>query len=889
MRVPKLTLPRFLSTVLLTCLSVNYLYSQSLKVDVTITEPSCGGSDGIVLITATGTPPYTYSVDGNLQNTGYFSGLRPGRYSLVVRDATSSFLSSVTLFTQTPPLLTATNVNNPSSCNGDGSVALSATGGTPPYQYSLYMDDNYQSSNVFTGLANGDYLFYVMDANGCIGTTKVNLRDYNCSMVVYAWVYSGYVSCEFPGFILVNGIYGGTPPYQYSIDGINFQSGNSFNNLAPGVYTITVKDATGFTRVNKIQMFDACRLDFTYVAVDAACKQHDGSITITARNGNPPYTYSIDGINYQPGNVFSGLASGNYTVTIKDAFNRTVSKGATVNDPCPQVSLAATGETCQLHDGTITASATKGTPPFQYSIDGVNFQTNNVFTGLDVGDYTITLKDALAFTSTATIKVHNACISVSAVATNSTCGNSNGSIVISVSNGTAPYQYSIDGVNFQPGNSFTGVGAGTYTVWARDVAGKINNTTITVNNTTGPQVNATSTPALCTNIEGTITISAVGGTTPYQFSIDNGATFSTSNVFSGLPRSDYVATVKDANGCLATQVVAVPITDNLLFNAGVNPTICEGSSTVFNCISNGNSFNWSPSTGLSNPSILNPSASPATTTTYNVVVSLGVCVKMESVTVFVKPAPVADAGNGTTICYGQSAQLSGAGGLSYNWTPVAYLSDAAIADPIVGHPSSTTTYALTVTDGNGCQSIQPSTVTISVTPPAKVFAGNDTSIVMDQPFSLQAKDVNNSGFTQYVWSPSFGLDNSAAQNPVALLDRNMTYTVMATTPQGCSGTDAINIKVYKGPEIYVPNAFSPNSDGHNDVLRATPVGIKEFKYFNIYNRWGQLVFSTKDPSRGWSGEISHVLQASGTFVWMAEGLDGKGNAVRRKGTVTLIR
>jgi gliding motility-associated-like protein len=732
----KLILSRFLAIVLLTCLSVNSIYSQSLSVNVSTTPATCGISDGTVTITATGIPPYTYSVGGIVQNSGYFTGLRPGLYSLEVSDGKSSYLSSVSITTQSPPLITAYTVSHPFGCKADGVVTLRVSSGTPPYEYSLELDANYQATNVFAGLAPGDYEFYVKDANGCIGSTKVALVDNNCPIVVYAWAYSSAVYCDVPGFIGISGVTGGTPPYEFSLDGINYQSSGNFNNLPPGVYTVYIQDAAGLTKIMSIQMLEGCRPDFSYVSAVANCKQNDGALTITGSYGTPPYTYSIDGINYQAGNVFSNLASGIYTVTLKDAINRIVSKEVAVNDNCP----------------------------------------------------------------------------LTAVATNATCSNNNGGIVVSASNGIPPYQYSIDGIHFQAGNSFSGLAAGPYTVWSMDATGK-----------------------------------------------------------------------------MVSQTVVVSITDNLSFTPGNDPTICEGTNTVLNCTSNGNNFSWSPAAGLSNNSILHPVASPMVTTKYYVTASLGVCTKKDSVTVFVNPAPVAHAGNGSTICYGKTARLGGAGGLSYNWTPGTYLSNASIADPEVVRPSSTITYSLTVTDGNGCRSLQPSRVTIAVQPPLKVFAGNDTSIVMDQPFPLQAIDIDNIGFTQYEWSPAYGLNNSAVKNPVAMPDRNTTYTVTATNAQGCSGVGKVNIKVYRGPDIYVANAFSPNGDGRNDVLKAVAVGIKEFKYFNIYNRWGQLIFSTKDAARGWNGEVSHAAQGSDTFVWIAEGVDGKGNSVKRRGSVVLVR
>jgi len=117
----------------------------------------------------------------------------------------------------------------------------------------------------------------------------------------------------------------------------------------------------------------------------------------------------------------------------------------------------------------------------------------------------------------------------------------------------------------------------------------------------------------------------------------------------------------------------------------------------------------------------------------------------------------------------------------------------------------------------------------------------------------------------------------------------MIYQVTATTPNGCQGSDEIKIKVYKGPDIYVPNAFTPNNDGLNDILKAFPVGIKEFRFFKVFNRWGQTIFATKDPARGWDGTIKGIAQPTGVYVWIAEAVDYTGKAITKKGVVTIIR
>jgi gliding motility-associated-like protein len=117
----------------------------------------------------------------------------------------------------------------------------------------------------------------------------------------------------------------------------------------------------------------------------------------------------------------------------------------------------------------------------------------------------------------------------------------------------------------------------------------------------------------------------------------------------------------------------------------------------------------------------------------------------------------------------------------------------------------------------------------------------------------------------------------------------MVYTVTARNSIGCLASDDIRIKVYKGPDIYVPNAFTPDGNGVNDILRAIPVGIKDFRYFRIYNRWGTLIFTTNTALTGWDGTIKGNRQSTETYVWMAEGRDYKGNIVQRKGTVTIIK
>ena len=121
------------------------------------------------------------------------------------------------------------------------------------------------------------------------------------------------------------------------------------------------------------------------------------------------------------------------------------------------------------------------------------------------------------------------------------------------------------------------------------------------------------------------------------------------------------------------------------------------------------------------------------------------------------------------------------------------------------------------------------------------------------------------------------------------MDKDITYHIIATTPEGCSAKDTINIKINYTSEIFVPNAFTPNNDSYNDILKPKFIGIKAIKYFSVYNRYGQLVYTTTAANTGWDGRVKGTPQNTDTFVWMVEAVDFKGRVLFKKGTTILIR
>jgi gliding motility-associated-like protein len=307
-----------------------------------------------------------------------------------------------------------------------------------------------------------------------------------------------------------------------------------------------------------------------------------------------------------------------------------------------------------------------------------------------------------------------------------------------------------------------------------------------------------------------------------------------------------------------------------------------------NASSDGLKFLWSPPATIGNPNIINPMAAPAGTTTYTVTASIGHCNATDDVIVTTVPYPGANAGADTVICFGTTAQLNGSIVAStFSWSPVATLTNANTLSPIAT-PAGTTAYVLTVLDNIGCPKPNRDTVLVKVLPKINAFAGGDTAVVVGQPLQFHA-----TGGVGYLWSPSTWLNKSDIPDPVAIYNEeieNIRYKVDVFNEANCVDSAFVSVKIFKTkPQVFVPTAFTPDGDGKNDMFRPIAVGITRIEYFRVYNRWGQLVFSTTVNGKGWDGKIGGKDQGSGTFVWLVRGADFTGKTFFAKGTVTLIR
>ncbi|MES2003203.1 MAG: T9SS type B sorting domain-containing protein [Bacteroidota bacterium] len=349
----------------------------------------------------------------------------------------------------------------------------------------------------------------------------------------------------------------------------------------------------------------------------------------------------------------------------------------------------------------------------------------------------------------------------------------------------------------------------------------------------------------------------------------------------------YYVAVND-NGCANTDSVTVNVLQFISVKAGTDTGICRTDTLRLNPVSYALSYVWRASTGIAVQNTKYPLVQPLVTTRYYVVANLGKCQARDSVLVKVAPYPSSAAGADVTICYGSRVQLTGTiTGTVFSWSPTSSLINENTLTPIAG-PTKTTAYVLSVTDTVGCPKPKTDTIIVTVIPPIQAFAGRDTSAVPNEPVQLNA-----SGGTSYLWTPASYLNDPTLANPVALFDSNSPDSIMYTvkvSDGACSASDDVSVRIYKtGPDILVPSAFTPNGDGKNDVIRPILIGITKLNYFSIYNRWGQLLFSTTEINKGWDGNFSGIAQPSGAYVYQTQGVDFRGKAILRKGTVVLVR
>ncbi len=885
---------------------------------LTPTQSTCGTANGSIFISATGVAPLTFSINGgttfspgSTATTITFGSLAVNTYAIQVLDGNGCIVSSSQIITTTTvPIITSTTPTQPACGIANGSIAVVANG-APTLMFSMDNGATYVAGTTaltmnFTTLNSGAYNIIVSDGNGCI-----SLVDTEILIAPGAPTLSTVVTqptCGTAnGSIIATAL--GTGPFTFSIGGGASVAGttatsNDYLNL-PGsliAYVIQVTDGTGCTFSVSENLIIATPPTFAVVTTQPVCTGN-GSILVTP-TGVGPFSYSNNGgLTYVAGSTVSNHTFGlltpsgtAYDILVQDGNGcaALLAQAVLINAPVLPTITSATpvSATCGSSNGSIAVVAT-GSGPLTFSIDGGitlvpgTTATTHTFTGLLLGAYTINVNDVNGCSvSSAVINVTNlGGPSFVAAATQTTCGGT-GSILVTPT-GSGPFVYSnqtpavfVAGSTLTT-HTFVTLASGSYPISVRDANGCVSViTNVVLNPSSVPVITLpTVVNATCGSANGAINaITVNGGVGTYSFAINSGAVQST-NTFSGLigaaaPGQVYTISVTDALGCVASNVnVSILTTASPIVNAGLNQTVCAGTEVT---LVGAGAINlaWTPliSNGVS--------FTPLATATYTL---LGTdafgCTGTDQVTVTVVVAPeptatftnnegcsplsvtMTTAGNSPLWDFGDGSPISPGATQTHTYTNTG--------DYSVVLTTSTSISGITCTSS----SVFIDTVHVYGHPTASFAASPNQLLETDQLTTL----LNlSTGASSYQWN--FGdQTGSTATQPTHLYTgigaTSYSIQLIAVNEFGCTDTAYNNVVIVEDLLFYVPNTFTPDGNAFNQTFQ--PVFTSGFDPFNftmsIYDRWGELIYETKDAEVGWDGTYlySNLVQ-DGVYVWKIE-------------------
>lgn len=383
----------------------------------------------------------------------------------------------------------------------------------------------------------------------------------------------------------------------------------------------------------------------------------------------------------------------------------------------------------------------------------------------------------------------------------------------------------------------------------------------------------------------------------YQWSVNGtvvATTASYSPMFTAAGTYNIRLVAGTVNGCFDTAFLTLQVRPSPVVVATASLDLCLGRSVQLNASGNGvTQWNWTPTQGLSCNTCPNPVATPNATTPYVVTGTNAFgCPGTDTVVITIHGPIHMTVSADDTICVGQSVQLLASGAASYSWHPDQYLSSNSIPNP-VATPPVTTLYQVVGYDGWNCYT-DTATVRVAVGQYPTVNLGPDLVLATGTQRQL-VSTVTNGPIRNWLWAPAADLSCSICPLPTATVRNDVVYTVRVTNFYGCSGTDTLVVKAFcKDAQVFLPNAFSPDGDGVNDVFMVQGSGILRVKTFRVFNRWGELVFEKNevppnDARFGWDGRVVGRPPVPDVYVYTVEVLCENGIPFTYKGNVTILK
>ena len=863
----------------------------------TFNDVTCfGGNDGSATVTVSGaTGPFTYSWSPSGGNNATANNLTAGNYSVIVTiNAGCTVSASVLISEPSTAVSTSANIIQPTCGNNNGSIAISPSGGVPGYSYQWM--PSVTAGNSVSSLPSGNYTCTISDSHGC---TVVENMILNASSAPVLSVNSfDDVTCNGSndGNININ-VSGGQGPYTYSWS--NGATSQDLLLIGPGTYTVTVTDVAGCTDNISQTIFEpsAVQLSVQNVTHVLCSGEQTGSISMNGSGGSGTLSWVWSGGISTTSNA-NNLSAGSYTVTVTDQNGCSNVNTIAVNQPSSLMSnsVVIVHPTCGLLNGSISISTNGGTSPYTYAWNPAVSSSSTV-NNVGAGAYSVLVTDDNGCTETVSevLQAANAPILTIGQVVHVSCfSGSNGSISTSVAAGSPPYN--IQWSNGATTQDIQNLPNGTYTITVTDQAGCSSSNQVTVTEPDELIIQMPPTQTICIGESVSFSANVSGGTVPYSYSWSNGISGASIQVSPSV-NSVYSVIVTDDNGCVKQSASAsVNLYPPLELLVVAPDSACSGSEVTINIIpvgGNGNySLNWSNGmSGISNSIQVNNNQSititltddcgtPVTDTTilitaidppsiyYDVSLMNG-CAPFE--VLFTIP-------NGVVSGYSYLWDF-GDGNISSTPEPSHVFSTGGLYSPSI---------TVTANVAGSCSN------TFTAVQPIEVFAGPQALFVYDPPNptlsfpTVYFQDMSSNANT---WSWDFGDGNlSSSASPAHTFSDTGNYmvTLIVTDNSGCIDTVVGLVTVRDDLQIFIPNAFTPDGTGTNDLFKVYGVGFTTFE-MTIFDRWGNRVFNSSN--KGWDGNDyrSGKPLRQGLYIYNVAVTDKEGELHQRTGRVTLLR
>jgi gliding motility-associated-like protein len=855
-----------------------------------------GEASGSVLLSSdlAGT---VYVLGTDTSTNGVFIDLAVGTYTVKAFDPNKMCSNTIDITIPEPDEITI-NVKEVKnlSCfeSNDGLIHLEVEGGTAPYTYNWTNANIDLDTNVLVNIPAGDYFLILNDANACSETQFIPiLQPEKIDVSLNSTGESCFGKEDGTAAITLN-----SPQQNLNIQWSTLQSGLAVNNLPAGDHSVTVTNSNNCGDTIDFSIATVPAIELSSSITEASCSgKNDGTATVVALGGAGSFTYQWNDPLNQTTATANQLDVRDYQVIATDATGCSDSLVVSITSPnAIQIDTAITDATCfGATDGQVNLIINGGTPNYTLNWSDIGNSNDTNRDDLGAGDYEVTVTDAnacskqIAFTIEAPDSIRIAFNPQKA-----NCGAADGSIEVIATGSNGNFAYQWNDAQRQTTATATNLLKNEYTVIVTDQMGCMKAASIQLEEEVGIELITGATPVLCEGQStGTATVLATGGSGNYVYLWDDPDAQETPTA-TNLAAGDYMILVLDGSGCEKSIPVTVPDQSNpMTINFNKKDISCFGQqdASIKASIMGGNpTFTYQWSNNLTNSDLNNLSKG-----TYILTVTDGNgCQVIDSTTVTEPESFQAEVFTQPISCpENKDAQIEimPIGGTP----PFEYSIDGIRFSPTNQFGNlGPNLYSPTIRDANNC------TFPLE---DIKIEAARQLIIELED-FNLKAGDSteikpvfhNTNGQLSYEWTGNNLKDLSCTDcpNPIIKASSSQIYHLNVTDEAGCKVKTTFKVFVEKNHKIYVPTGFSPNNDGTNDLLMVYgKTGIKVLS-FEIFNRWGGLVFSrssfdVNDETAGWDGTYANDRLNTGVFTWIAKVQFPDGSIEIITGSSTLIR